>query len=62
MEYLSPSCVGQSIGPANQLFGTLVQTILAAHCAISPPELWPKDHGPHVLQNGAIVNSSKFKK
>ncbi|XP_310335.4 glucose dehydrogenase [FAD, quinone] isoform X2 [Anopheles gambiae] len=45
-------CAAQSVGPANQLFGLLVQTILAAQCAISPPDMWPKDYGPTALQRG----------
>ncbi|XP_035890889.1 glucose dehydrogenase [FAD, quinone] isoform X1 [Anopheles stephensi] len=45
-------CAAQSVGPANQLFGLLVQTILAAQCAISPPDMWPKDYGPTALARG----------
>ncbi|XP_049281057.1 glucose dehydrogenase [FAD, quinone]-like isoform X4 [Anopheles funestus] len=45
-------CAAQSVGPANQLFGLLVQTILAAQCAISPPDMWPKDYGPTALAQG----------
>ncbi|XP_050069122.1 glucose dehydrogenase [FAD, quinone]-like isoform X2 [Anopheles maculipalpis] len=45
-------CASQSVGPANQLFGLLVQTILAAQCAISPPDMWPKDYGPTALERG----------
>uniref|UniRef100_A0A182Q348 Glucose-methanol-choline oxidoreductase N-terminal domain-containing protein n=1 Tax=Anopheles farauti TaxID=69004 RepID=A0A182Q348_9DIPT len=49
---LSGQCAAQSVGPANQLFGLLVQTILAAQCAISPPDMWPKDYGPTALAQG----------
>lgn len=52
MDLLSAECAAQSIGPANQLFGLLVQTILAAQCAISPKEMWPKDYGPTALEKG----------
>uniref|UniRef100_A0A1Y9H2C5 Glucose-methanol-choline oxidoreductase N-terminal domain-containing protein n=1 Tax=Anopheles dirus TaxID=7168 RepID=A0A1Y9H2C5_9DIPT len=45
-------CAAQSVGPANQLFGLLVQTILAAQCSISPPDMWPKDYGPTALAHG----------
>ena len=38
-------CAAQSVGAANQLFVSLVNTIIAAQCAISPPEMWPKDYG-----------------
>lgn len=40
MSFVSPQCAAQSLGPANELFGALVQTILAVQCAISAPENW----------------------
>lgn len=52
MDLLSPECAATSVGPANQLFGLLIQTILAAQCAISPKEMWPKDYGPTALEKG----------
>ncbi|XP_031636377.1 glucose dehydrogenase [FAD, quinone]-like isoform X4 [Contarinia nasturtii] len=52
MDVLNPSCAAQSVGPANQLFGLLVQTILAAQCAISPKDMWPKDYGPTAVEQG----------
>lgn len=52
MSLISAQCATQSIGPANQLFSVLVQTILAAQCNISAPEHWNKDHGPHAYENG----------
>lgn len=54
MESFSPKCAAQSAGPTNQLFTTLFQTILAAHCSISPPEMWPRDYGESALENGNI--------
>lgn len=51
-QFVSPQCAAQSLGPANELFGALIQTILAVQCAVSPPELWPKDMGPHALIHG----------
>lgn len=56
MEALNLPCAGQSIGPANQLFGALIQTILAAQCAISPPETWPKDYGPTAVEQGIHIH------
>lgn len=53
--FVSSQCAAQSLGPANELFGALVQTILAVHCAISAPELWPKDFGPTAMQNGETL-------
>lgn len=37
---------------ANGLFGILVQSLMAAHCALSPPDRWPKDYGPTAVENG----------
>lgn len=56
---ISAECAAQSIGPANQLFASLVQTILAAQCAISPPELWPEDYGPDALKSGGLFKKKK---
>lgn len=52
MDVLIPECAATSVGPANELFTLLVQTILAAQCAISPKEMWPKDYGPTALERG----------
>ncbi|XP_055309378.1 glucose dehydrogenase [FAD, quinone]-like [Sitodiplosis mosellana] len=45
MDGLAPQCAAQSVGAANQLFGLLIQTLLAAQCSISPPDFWPEDYG-----------------
>lgn len=52
MEQLAPQCAAQSVGASNGLFGLLLQTLLAAQCALSPPEQWPADFGPSALENG----------
>ncbi|XP_019541412.3 glucose dehydrogenase [FAD, quinone] isoform X2 [Aedes albopictus] len=49
---LNSQCAAQSLGPANQLFAMLIQTIMAAQCSISPPDMWPKDYGPTALNEG----------
>lgn len=56
MDVLNPECAAQSVGPANQLFGLLIQTILAAQCAISPKDMWPKDYGPTAIEQGTIFS------
>lgn len=53
MEFLPQQCAAQSVGAANSLFGILVQTLMAAHCALSPPEWWPKDYGPTAIEKGS---------
>lgn len=45
MEEVAIQCAAQSVGAANQLFGLLIQTLLAAQCSISSPSLWPEDFG-----------------
>jgi len=46
------TCALQSNGVSNNLFGLMVQTLLAAQCSLSPPDLWPADHAPHALEHG----------
>lgn len=46
---LFPQCAARSVGTANQLFIQLIQSITAAHCSISPPDLWPEDYGSRAL-------------
>lgn len=52
MEYLTPECAAQSVGPANHLFSLLIQTILTAQCSITPKDTWPKDYGPTAIEQG----------
>lgn len=53
MEYnVAPECAAQSVGPANQLFGLLIQTLLVAQCNISPSNKWPEDYGEELLKTG----------
>lgn len=52
MENFALECAAQSVGAANGLFGLLLQTILAAQCAISPQDKWPKDYGPTIMEKG----------
>lgn len=49
--FTTPYCAAQSVGLANQLFTTLFQTLLAAQCSISPPEMWPDDYGKIAATN-----------
>lgn len=54
MTLVSAQCASQSIGPANQLFSLLIQTILAAQCNISAPSQYPIDYALHILHNGNV--------
>lgn len=55
METLTAQCAAHSIGPANQLFTLLLQTILQAQCSISPPDKWPADYGPTAIEKGDYI-------
>lgn len=52
MDGLTAQCAAHSIGPANQLFTLLIQTILSAQCSISSPEKWPNDFAQNAIENG----------
>lgn len=52
---LHHQCSNHSIGPANELFSLLIQTLLTAQCSISPPDIWPKDYGPSLLEKGIYI-------
>uniref|UniRef100_A0A0A1XFA2 Glucose dehydrogenase [acceptor] n=1 Tax=Zeugodacus cucurbitae TaxID=28588 RepID=A0A0A1XFA2_ZEUCU len=50
---LEAQCAAQSIGPFNSMVSALLQALLAAQCAISPPELWPPDYANALLGRAA---------
>jgi hypothetical protein len=52
MDIIPPTCAATSVGAANGLFTLLFQTLLTAHCSISPPDKWPKDYGPTAIKDG----------
>lgn len=52
MDAIGSQCASQSSGAVNQLFGLLVQTILAAQCNLSPEYMWPNDYGATAIQKG----------
>lgn len=60
MDLLPEACAATSIGAGTSMFGLLFQTLLAAHCAISPSDKWPKDHGPTALKDGKILNENSL--
>lgn len=51
---MASQCTGESVGPANQMFANLIQTILAVQCSLSPPDMWPKDYGEDALKQGKL--------
>lgn len=55
MEALGNQCASQSSGAVNQLFGLLIQTILAAQCNVSPDHMWPEDYGVTALKKGKRI-------
>ncbi|XP_063705508.1 glucose dehydrogenase [FAD, quinone]-like [Culicoides brevitarsis] len=52
MDQLLGQCASHSIGNANQLFGLMIQTLIAAQCSLSPPDMWPTDYASTALKNG----------
>lgn len=59
MEFIPQQCAAASVGTANDLFAILFQTLLAAHCSLSPADRWPKDYGPTALEKGKFEELSK---
>lgn len=53
---LPPPCAATSVGTANQLFLTLIQSLTIAQCNISPPSKWPKDYGKTAKKHGIFEN------
>lgn len=45
-------CQHSNVGPVNQLFTTLIQTILAAQCALVRESVWPENYGPTAVKEG----------
>ena len=55
-ESLIPSqCAATSVGTANQLFLTLLQTLSIAQCNISPATIWPPDLGKEAIKDGIQI-------
>ncbi|CAD7079886.1 unnamed protein product [Hermetia illucens] len=52
MECLSQNCTQGSVGPANQIAGLLIQTLLTAFCSISDENQWPANYGPAAIEKG----------
>ncbi|XP_055295157.1 glucose dehydrogenase [FAD, quinone]-like [Sitodiplosis mosellana] len=50
----SSECSTNSVGAGNQLFASVIQTFLATQCALSSPDLWPRDYGEDVLRRGTL--------
>lgn len=59
MSFITTQCGASSIGPANQLFATLIQTILAVQCNITTADQWPHDYGQQVLENGMPIRQGQ---
>lgn len=55
---ISTQCAAQSVGAANQLFMSLIQTFLTAQCNIPSPDFWPRDYGEVALKQGLNFSES----
>lgn len=60
MDEFLPHCLSQSVGQANALTTTLLQMLLASYCAISSPDIWPRDHGEHIIEHGILDKEYDF--
>lgn len=56
---MNSGCESKSVGPVNQLFSVLFESLLLSQCAISPENVWPKDYGPTALAEGTHKFSQK---
>lgn len=54
--FIQSQCAATSIGTANQLFFTLLQTLSIAKCNISPAKIWPRDFGKMALKAGILID------
>lgn len=45
IDSISSPCPGHTTGAAGQLFTMLMQSIMAAPCNLSNPNMWPDDFG-----------------
>lgn len=57
---LFPRCAANSIGPANQLFIHMIQTLMTAHCSIAEPNVWPEDYGTIAAKRGMKANHHQY--
>lgn len=51
---IPPQCAAQSVGTANQLFTTLIQTLLTVQCSVSQRGMWPRDYGRIAAKQGCF--------
>lgn len=49
---VSTQCFAHSVGVANSLFVSMIQTLLLAQCSISPSSMWPTDYGKIAKKKG----------
>lgn len=47
-----PQCAATSVGTANQLFLSIIQSLIVSQCNISSPSHWPRDYGEIALEYG----------
>lgn len=57
---ISAQLSANSVGFANNSFVSLIQAILLAQCAISPPEMWPRDYGRVALEQNLSLDDYDF--
>lgn len=49
------NCTAQSVGPVNQLFTLLIQTVLSSQQALFSENEWPNDYGTQAVPGDHLV-------
>lgn len=55
-----PQCAVQSVGTANHLFTTLIQTLITVQCSVSPRGMWPQNYGRIAAKHGVFFLNYNF--
>lgn len=50
-----PAFAARSVGHANELFFSMIQTMTTAYCLISPSEMWPADYGSEAMKHSELI-------
>lgn len=59
-EFQLRTCQSESLGSVNQLFSSLLSTILTAQCLLSPTSMWPDNYGSKISKDGSIGRQLTF--
>lgn len=60
MSCIPSQCTAQSTGAGGRVFLSLIQTLIAAQCSISPREMWPPDYAEPWTSGNITISSIMF--